>query len=103
MLGTSTYLARHWVVRVFTEDPRIRAATAAVVPAVATSIVGEQAAAGVQCAACTGGVGTYMRTAALERRRWTCSVSSDQRTSLLAATKVLRIGFADAVTVGGDA
>lgn len=41
LLGTCTFLARHWVVRVFTEDMHIRMATAAVVPAVATSIVGE--------------------------------------------------------------
>lgn len=40
LLGTSTFLARHWVVRIFTEDIRIRAATAVVVPAVASSIVG---------------------------------------------------------------
>lgn len=40
VLGSCTFLARHWVVRVFTEDPHIRAATAVVVPAVATSIVG---------------------------------------------------------------
>jgi Na+-driven multidrug efflux pump len=41
LLGSCTFLARHQVVRVFTEDIHIRAATAVVVPAVATSIVGE--------------------------------------------------------------
>jgi hypothetical protein len=35
------YLGRHAVVRVLTEDASIRAATVLVVPAVATSIVGE--------------------------------------------------------------
>jgi hypothetical protein len=41
LLGSCTFLARHQVVRVFTEDIQIRAATAVVVPAVATSIVGK--------------------------------------------------------------
>eukprot|EP00879_Flechtneria_rotunda_P024520 GHRR01025996.1.p2 GENE.GHRR01025996.1~~GHRR01025996.1.p2 ORF type:complete len:167 (+),score=33.02 GHRR01025996.1:36-536(+) len=41
LLGVATYLARHWVVRVFTEDLSIREATAAVVPAVAASVVGD--------------------------------------------------------------
>jgi hypothetical protein len=35
------FAARHAVVRVFTEDESIRAATVLVVPAVATSVVGE--------------------------------------------------------------
>lgn len=53
LLGTCTYLARHYVVRVFTEDVQIRAATAAVVPAVAASIVGEFSAS---CFVFEGGV-----------------------------------------------
>lgn len=40
LLGGATFLARHYVVRVFTEDPVIRQATAAVVPAVAASMIG---------------------------------------------------------------
>lgn len=46
LLGTCTFLARHWVVRIFTEDIHIRMATAVVVPAVAASIVGECGVAG---------------------------------------------------------
>jgi hypothetical protein len=42
LLGCCTFAARHAVVRIFTEDASIRAATVAVVPAVATSIIGEQ-------------------------------------------------------------
>lgn len=45
-LGSTTFLARHVIVRVFTEDPTIREATALVVPAVATSIVGASEEAG---------------------------------------------------------
>lgn len=41
LLGCCTFAGRHAVVRIFTDDPTIRAATAAVVPAVATSIVGD--------------------------------------------------------------
>lgn len=41
VLGGATFLARHYVVRVFTEDLAIRQATAVVVPAVAASMVGE--------------------------------------------------------------
>jgi hypothetical protein len=41
LLGCCTFAGRHVVVRMFTEDASIRAATVLVVPAVATSIVGE--------------------------------------------------------------
>jgi len=41
VLGSGTYLARHWIVLVFTSDLSIRDATAVVVPAVATALVGD--------------------------------------------------------------
>jgi Na+-driven multidrug efflux pump len=41
LLGCCTFAGRHAVVRLFTEDASIQAATVLVVPAVATSIVGE--------------------------------------------------------------